>query len=121
MPIYSFLFLFFTLANIGFPGTSNFIGEFMLLLGSFSINSVITFFSAISMILSGCYSLWLFNRVIYGNLKNLWITRFADLTYRELVFFIPLVFCVVVLGIYPELFLDYTRLSVQLLVEYVKV
>ena len=120
MPIYSFLFLFFTLANIGFPGTSNFIGEFMLLLGSFSINSIITFFSAISMVLSGCYSLWLYNRITYGNLKNLWISNFVDITFRELVIFLPLMFCVLFLGIYPELFIDYIRLSVQLLIEYVK-
>lgn len=120
MPIYTCIFLFFTLANIGFPGTSSFVGEFLILLGSFSINSTITFFSAISMVLGGCYSLWLFNRIAYGNIKYLWNTLFFDLTKREFFYFLPLIFCVVALGLYPEIFLDYTRLSVQLLLELCK-
>merc|ERR1712039_1092602 len=76
MPIYVFLFLFFTLANIGFPGTSSFVGEFLILLGAFNVNVPVTFFSSISMILGGCYSLWLFNRVSYGNLKTQYLTKF---------------------------------------------
>merc|ERR1711982_196058 len=88
MPIYVFLFLFFTLANIGFPGTSSFVGEFLILLGAFNVNVLITFFSSISMILGGCYSLWLFNRVSYGNLKIQYLTKFFfDVNLREFYFF----------------------------------
>jgi NADH-quinone oxidoreductase subunit M len=68
-------FLFFTLANIGFPGTSGFIGEFLILIGSFKVNSTVTFFGAIGMVLSGCYALWLFNRLSFGNLKTCYFKK----------------------------------------------
>ena len=61
MPIYTFIFLFFTMANIGLPGTSSFVGEFLILVGSYKVNTSITFFGALGMILGGCYALWLFN------------------------------------------------------------
>jgi proton-translocating NADH-quinone oxidoreductase chain M len=122
MPLYIFLFLFFTLANIGFPGTSNFIGEFLILLGSFQVNIPITIFSSISMILGGCYSLWLFNRVAYGNLKNHYLNNdFFDLNKREIYYLSPLVICTFFFGIYPEIFLDYIHLSTQLIIEYVNI
>ena len=85
-----FLFLFFTLANIGFPGTSSFVGEFLILLGSFNVNIPITILSSISMILGGCYSLWLFNRVAYGNLKVQYLNNFFfDLSNREVYYLSP--------------------------------
>jgi len=120
MPLYVFLFLFFTLANIGFPGTSSFVGEFLILLGSFNINIPVTFFSSISMILGGCYSLWLFNRVVYGNLKIHYLNNtFFDLNNREIYYLSPLALCTFFFGIYPEIFLDYIHLSVQLVIEYI--
>lgn len=119
MPLYSTIFLFFTLANIGFPGTSNFVGEFLLLMGSFAIHSFIAFFSAITMILSGSYSLFLFNRIAYGNIKTQFITLFYDLTLRELFFFFPLVLCTIIAGIYPEIILDYIRNSTQFLMNHI--
>ena len=70
MPIYIFIFLFFTMDNIGLPGTGSFIGEFLILTGIFKLNTTIAFFSATGMVLGGCYSLWLFNRIAYGNLKS---------------------------------------------------
>jgi proton-translocating NADH-quinone oxidoreductase chain M len=69
MPIYIFIFLFFTLANISFPGTSSFVGEFLILVGSFKVNTTITFLGATSVVIGGAYSLWLFNRIAYGNIK----------------------------------------------------
>ena len=122
MPIYIILFLFFTLANIGFPGTSNFIGEFLILLGSFTVNIPITVFSSISMILGGCYSLWLFNRIAYGNLKTQYLNFYIfDLSNREIYYFNPLIICTFFFGIYPEIFLDYIHLSTQLIIEYIDI
>ena len=122
MPLYVFLFLFFTLANIGFPGTSSFVGEFLILLGSFNVNIPITILSSISMILGGCYSLWLFNRIAYGNLKVQYLNNFFfDLSNREVYYLSPLFLCTLFFGIYPEIFLDYMHLSTQLIIEYINV
>jgi proton-translocating NADH-quinone oxidoreductase chain M len=90
MPIYIIIFLFFTIANISFPGTSSFVGEFLILLGLFKVNTTATFFSATGVILGGAYSLWLFNRIAFGNLKVQYISKFLDLSFREFVVFIPL-------------------------------
>jgi proton-translocating NADH-quinone oxidoreductase chain M len=70
MPIYIAIFLFFTLANISFPGTSSFVGEFLILVGSFKVNTSVTLLGATSVVIGGAYSLWLFNRIAYGNIKN---------------------------------------------------
>ena len=118
MPIYVIIFLFFTMANIGFPGTSSFIGEFLLFLGSFKVNTTVTVLSSFSMVLGGCYSLWLFNRISYGNLKMQYIHCFIDLNKREVYLFLPLIFNVLIMGLYPEIYLDYIHLSSHLLLEY---
>ena len=119
MPLYIVLFLFFTLANIGFPGTSSFVGEFLILLGAFNVNIPVTILSSVSMILGGCYSLWLFNRVAYGNLKTQYLTNYyCDVSSRELYFLTPLVFCTFFFGIYPEVLLDSIHLSTHLIIEY---
>jgi proton-translocating NADH-quinone oxidoreductase chain M len=117
MPIFVIIFLFFTLANISFPGTSSFIGEFLLIVGSFKINSTITFICAIGIIISGVYSLWLFNRFAYGNLKTQYIKQFIDLSPRECMTFLPLILGTLVTGIYPEIFLSSIHISVNNLVE----
>ena len=70
MPIFVNFFLFFTLANISFPGTSSFVGEFLILVGSFKSNTCVTFLGATGIIIGGCYSLWVFNRIAFGNLKT---------------------------------------------------
>lgn len=118
MPIYIFIFLFFTMANISFPGTSSFVGEFLLLAGSFKVNSSITFLGATGVIIGGAYSLWLFNRIAYGNLKTQYTTEFLDLTPREFVVFLPLILGTLVLGIYPNIFLTSIHMSVNTLVEF---
>jgi len=104
MPIFSIVFLIFTMANIALPGTSSFIGEFLILTGIYKINTIITFVSATSMILGGGYSLWLFNRVVYGNLKIQYINQFCDIEKREFFVFLPLILGTLIMGIYPELF-----------------
>lgn len=117
MPIYTAIFLFFTMANIGLPGTSSFVGEFLILLGSFKTNTCVTFFGASSMIVGGCYSLWLFNRIAYGNLKTQYINNFSDLTKKEIVVFIPLIVGTFVMGIFPNIFLNLIHMNVILLIE----
>ena len=117
MPIYTFIFLFFTMANIGLPGTSSFVGEFLILAGSFKTNTSITFIGATSMVVGGCYSLWLFNRIAYGNLKTQYFSKFLDLTKREFVVFLPLMVGTLVIGLMPGIFLDYIHMSVNFLIE----
>jgi proton-translocating NADH-quinone oxidoreductase chain M len=118
MPIYIFIFLFFTMANISFPGTSSFVGEFLLLAGSFKVNSSITFLGATGVIIGGAYSLWLFNRIAYGNLKTQYTSKFLDLTPREFIVFLPLILGTLVVGIYPNIFLTSIHMSVNTLVEF---
>ena len=79
MPLYTFIFLFFTMSNIGLPGTGSFVGEFLILAGSFKTNTSATFISATGMIIGGCYSLWLFNRISYGNLKVQYLKDYIDI------------------------------------------
>jgi len=117
MPIYITIFLFFTMANIGLPGTSSFVGEFLILAGSFKNNTSITFLSATGMIIGGCYSLWLFNRIAYGNLKIRYFKVFLDLNKREFLCFVPLIIGTLVVGLYPRIFLDSIHMSVNMLLE----
>lgn len=117
MPLYVFIFLFFTMANIGLPGTSSFIGEFLILAGSFKVNTSVTFLGATGMVIGGCYSLWLFNRISYGNLKTQYITQFIDLNKREFLTFFPLIVGTLVMGLVPNFFLNPMHMSVNTLVE----
>ena len=117
MPIYIFIFLFFTMANISLPGTSSFVGEFLILTGSFKTNNSITFIAATGMIIGGCYSLWLFNRIAYGNLKTQYFNQFLDLNKREFMTFFPLIFGTLIIGILPNIFLVPIHMSVNVLIE----
>jgi proton-translocating NADH-quinone oxidoreductase chain M len=117
MPIYIFIFLFFTMANIGLPGTGNFVGEFLILLGSFKVNTSITFIGATGMVIGGCYSLWLFNRIAYGNLKTQYFNNFLDLSKREFMVFLPLLSGTLLMGLLPNIFLSLMHMSVNVLIE----
>ena len=121
MPVYIFIFLFFTMANIGLPGTGSFIGEFLILVGSYQLNTTITFFSATGMVLGGCYSLWLFNRIAYGNLKTQYLHDFVDIGKREFLIFLPLLISTLIMGLYPNIFLDPIHMSVNFLLEQMNV
>lgn len=112
MPIFIIIFLFFTMANLGLPGTSSFIGEFLLLVSAFEANSTACFFAATSMILGGGYSLWLFNRIAYGNIKMIGL----DLNFREFMVFLPLVIGTLFMGLYPNLFFSVMHATVSNLV-----
>jgi NADH:ubiquinone oxidoreductase subunit 4 (subunit M) len=90
MPIYSSLLLFFTKANIALPGTTSFSGEFMVLSGVYNVNVTACFFSALGVIFCGGYSLWLYNRLVYGNLKISNTFVFLDTNFREFSILLPL-------------------------------
>ena len=111
MPLYSALFLIFTMANIALPGTSSFVGEFLLLCGIYKTNVVACIAGAIGVILCGAYSLWLYNRVIFGNLKISYTIQFKDLNFREFSILLPLLFFVIFMGIYPSFFSNFIHLS----------
>nr|YP_010164021.1 NADH dehydrogenase subunit 4 [Thalassiosira nordenskioeldii]QRK25924.1 NADH dehydrogenase subunit 4 [Thalassiosira nordenskioeldii] len=118
MPLYTFIFLFFTMSNIGLPGTGSFIGEFLILAGSFKTNTSATFISATGMIIGGCYSLWLFNRISYGNLKIQYLKNYIDINKREAFIFLPLILGTLVIGLYPGVFLSSMHMSVNMLIEF---
>lgn len=106
MPLFSFFFLLFTMANIAFPGTTSFLGEFLIIIGLFQSNIFITFFMSFSVILSACYAVWLYNRVVYGPLKKKFISFFSDLNKREFFILLPLGFLTIFCGIYPFFIFD---------------
>lgn len=115
MPLFSTYFLFFSLANMSFPGTCNFVGELLTLIGVFRYSIAFGFFAASGIILSAAYSIWLFNRIVFGNLNLNFITKYKDLTRHEFFILTPLVFLGIFLGIYPNLVLDTVYLSVKVL------
>jgi len=98
------------MANIALPGTSSFVGEFLILVGSFRENTTVTFLGATGMILGGAYSLWLYNRIVYGNLKKdenyVYLKYSYDINRREFYVFIPLILGTIILGIYPNILLQ---------------
>jgi proton-translocating NADH-quinone oxidoreductase chain M len=111
MPVYSALFLIFTVANIAVPGTSSFIGEFLLLVGIYKANIIACIVGATGVVLGGMYSLWLYNRVVFGNLKIAYTVKFNDINFREFAVLLPLLFLVLFMGIYPSFFSNFLHLS----------
>ena len=111
MPVYSIIFLLFTLANIALPGTSSFVGEFLLLCGVFKLNVLLCIVSALGVILCGAYSLWLYNRIIFGNLKINYTSNFSDLNMREFIILFPLLMFIFFMGIYPTFFSSFIHLA----------
>lgn len=113
MPMFAIFFLIFTLANMSLPGTSSFIGEFLVMVGVFQRNTLIATLAAIGMILGAAYSLWLYNRVVFGAWKPNYINKLADLNRREVLMLTPFVFGIFWMGIYPEVFLECMHASVS--------
>jgi NADH-quinone oxidoreductase subunit M len=116
MPLYALVFMVFTLANVGLPGTSGFIGEFLTLIGAFKAKTWVAFLATTGVILSAAYALYLYRRMIFGPLEKPALRAIADLGYREVLVFTPLVLLVVFFGFYPAPLLDVTALSVKKLV-----
>lgn len=106
MPGYALIFCFFTMANVGLPGTSGFIGEFLTIMGVFQVNTWVAFVAASGVILSAGYALWLYRRVVFGELVKEALKSITDLTGREKAIFAPLVVMTLLLGVYPGLVLD---------------
>jgi NADH-quinone oxidoreductase subunit M len=117
MPVYAFVFMVFTLANVGLPGTSGFIGEFMTLIGTFRVNTWVATLATIGTILSAAYALWLYRKVIFGKLEKPSLFNIKDLGWREITIFVPLVALTILLGVYPKPVLDFTSASVTQLVD----
>jgi NADH:ubiquinone oxidoreductase subunit 4 (subunit M) len=99
------------MSNIALPGTSSFVGEFLLLCGVYKINIVTTICSATGVILCGAYSLWLYNRIIFGNLKISNTLLFKDISFREFSILLPLLILVIFLGVSPNFFLQFIHFS----------
>src|SRR5262252_8628066 len=116
MPLYAMTFMVFTLANVGLPGTSGFIGEFMTLLGTFKVSIPTAFVATTGVILSACYALWLYRKIVFGALVKPTLMSIKDLTFRECVTLFPLIALTILFGFYPKPVLDMSAASVQQLV-----
>ena len=118
MPAFALVFMLFTLGNVGLPGTSGFVGEFLTLAGVFQVSTWVAFFAAIGVILSACYALWLYRRVVFGDLIKESLKTIKDMDRREKLIFAPLVAAMIALGVYPAFVLDIIGPSVAALVDH---
>ncbi len=117
MPVYALIFMLFTMANVGLPGTSGFVGEFLTLVGVFQVNTWVTAVAATGVVLSAGYALWLYRRVMMGELVRESLKTITDMSRREKALFAPLVAMTLLLGVYPSLVTDITGPAVAELVE----
>jgi NADH-quinone oxidoreductase subunit M len=116
MPIYALVFMVFTMANVGLPGTSGFVGEFMTLIGTFKVSIPTATLATTGVILSAAYALWLYRKVVFGALTKPSLATIKDLTFREGLIMVPLVALTLLFGFYPKPVLDMSATSVQQLV-----
>ncbi|MBU9696432.1 NADH-quinone oxidoreductase subunit M [Rhodobacteraceae bacterium HSP-20] len=116
MPAYAMIFMFFTMANVGLPGTSGFVGEFLTLMGIFQVNTWVAAVATTGVILSAAYALWLYRRVVMGDLVKEALKSITDMTGREKAIFAPLVAMTLLLGVYPSLVTDVIGPSVSALI-----
>lgn len=117
MPAYAFVFMVFAMAAIGLPGTGGFVGEFLVLAGAFRFDTRVAALAALGMVLGAAYMLWLYRRVVFGDLVKEELKAIRDLGRREIAMFAPLVSVVFWMGVYPESFLGAMRASVDNLIE----
>lgn len=106
MPFYAVVFLFFTMASVGLPGTSGFVGEVLVLVGAYKAGTWVAFGTALGLILGATYALWLYRRVVFGELTRSELKKVLDLSSREVASFLPIILMVLWMGIYPKPFLD---------------
>jgi len=116
MPIYAAIFMVFTMGNVGLPGTSGFVGEFLTLVAAFGVNTYVAFFATSGVILSAAYALYLYRRVVFGPLEKPSLKALADVSPREIAILAPLVILTILFGFYPAPILDVTAVSVKALV-----
>ncbi len=105
-PIFTIIFLIFSLANISFPLTSSFVGEFLIFVGLFKSNFWATFFAAFSMVLGAVYTLWTFNRIFFGNIRSFSVTSYRDVNVKEFALFVILIICLFIRGLTPSIITD---------------
>jgi NADH-quinone oxidoreductase subunit M len=117
MPLYAFVFMVFTLANVGLPGTSGFVGEFLSLIGTFRVNTWVATLATLGTILSAAYALWLYRKIIFGKLEKPSLFNIKDIGLREIAIMAPLVILTIVFGVYPKLVLDISSASVAQLID----
>jgi len=118
MPVYAAVFMLFTLANVGLPGTSGFVGEFLALLGTFKVNVSVAALATLGVILSAAYALWLYRKVIFGKLEKPSLAHIGDIGWREIAVFAPLVILTILFGVYPKPVLDVSSSSVAALLDH---
>jgi NADH-quinone oxidoreductase subunit M len=112
MPIYSWYFVFFALANCGLPGTSSFVGELLIIMAAYKANFIYAFFASTTLIISAVYSLWLVKRVVYGEAK-ISMKNNIDANTTEKILLFSLAIIVLVLGIYPDYIINFINPSLQ--------
>jgi NADH-quinone oxidoreductase subunit M len=117
MPLYAAAFMVFTLANVGMPGTSGFVGEFLSLIGTFKVNIWVATLATLGVILSAAYALWLYRKVIFGVLDKPRLMSIRDLDYREIITLGPLALLTIAFGVYPKPVLDMSSAAVSQLVD----
>jgi NADH-quinone oxidoreductase subunit M len=117
MPRYAVALMVFTLANIGLPGTSGFVGEFLTLIGTFPVNTWVAFFATTGVILSAAYALYLYRRIIFGVIEKPNLMTIADLSAREIAILAPLVILTIYYGVHPQPILDASAASVDALIK----
>jgi NADH-quinone oxidoreductase subunit M len=113
MPYYALVFMFFIMASVGLPSTSGFVGEFLVLVGSFKAKTYLAVLIAPGMVLGAAYALWLYRRVMFGELVKTDLMKMPDLSLREWIIFLPLIITVLWIGIYPQPFLNSMHASVE--------
>ncbi|MFN9543721.1 MAG: NADH-quinone oxidoreductase subunit M, partial [Alphaproteobacteria bacterium] len=113
MPIYAAVFMVFTMANVGLPGPSGFVGEFLTLVGAFEANTTIAILATTGVVLSAAYALWLYRRVVFGELEKPELQDIEDLNGREMFILAPLVAATIFFGFYPQPIFEMTGTSVQ--------
>ena len=117
MPKYAVFFMIFTLASIGLPGTSGFIGEFLIILSAFKINTWLAFFSTFVIILGAAYMLHLYRRIIFGIITNTKLKQILDLNIREIIILTPIVIAIFWIGIHPNTFLKPMQAPIEKIIK----
>ena len=117
MPKYSLVFMIFTLAALGLPGTSGFVGEFLVLLGVFQKNILVAILASLGVILAAAYMLWLYKRIIFGEILKNELKKMIDLNKSEIFVLSSLVFPIIFFGFYPEALLSTIEISIENLIE----
>jgi NADH-quinone oxidoreductase subunit M len=116
MPIYATVFMIFMLGSVGLPGTSGFVGEFLVIVGAFQYSSIVVIGAASGIVLSAVYMLYLYKRIIFGVIENDKLSDILDLNLREKTILIPLAIAVILIGILPNIFIEPMRLPLELII-----